>query len=45
VPRADWLALAGLYLLLTVALTLTLGVVTALLLRARLHRILRIGQE
>jgi hypothetical protein len=45
VPRADWLALAGLYLLLTVALTLTLGVVTALLRRARLHRTLRIGQE
>jgi hypothetical protein len=45
VPRADWPALAGLYLLLTVALTLTLGIVTALLRRARLHRILRIGQE
>jgi hypothetical protein len=45
VPRADWLALAGLYLLLAVALALTLGLVTTLLRRARLHRILRIGQE
>jgi hypothetical protein len=45
VPRADWLALAGLYLLLAVALALTLGIVSALLRRARLHRILRIGQE
>ena len=45
VPRADWLALGGLYLLLAVALALTLGLVTTLLRRARLHRILRIGQE
>jgi ABC-type lipoprotein release transport system permease subunit len=45
VPRADWLALGGLYLLLAVALLLTLGIVTALLRRARLDRILRIGQE
>jgi putative ABC transport system permease protein len=45
VPRADWLALGGLYLLLAVALLLTLGIVTALLRRARLDRVLRIGQE
>jgi hypothetical protein len=44
-PRADWLALVGLYLLLAVALALTLGIVTALLRRARVHRSLRIGQE
>jgi putative ABC transport system permease protein len=45
VPRTDWLALGGLYSLLAVMLMLTLGVVTALLRRARIHRILRIGQE
>jgi hypothetical protein len=45
VPRADWLALGGLYLLLAVALLVMLGIVTALLRRARIHRILRIGQE
>jgi putative ABC transport system permease protein len=45
VPRADWPALVGLYLLLAVALALTLAIVTALLRRAHLHRILRIGQE
>jgi predicted lysophospholipase L1 biosynthesis ABC-type transport system permease subunit len=45
VPRADWLALGGLYLLLAVALLAMLGVVTALLRRARMDRILRIGQE
>ncbi|MEJ2211396.1 MAG: FtsX-like permease family protein, partial [Anaerolineae bacterium] len=43
--RTDWLALAGLYLLLAVALALTLGIVTTLLRRARVHRSLRIGQE
>jgi ABC-type antimicrobial peptide transport system permease subunit len=45
VPRADWLALGGLYLLLVVALLAMLGIVTALLRRARIDRILRIGQE
>jgi ABC-type lipoprotein release transport system permease subunit len=45
VSRTDWLALGGLYLFLAVALLAMLGVVTALLRRARIHRILRIGQE
>jgi ABC-type lipoprotein release transport system permease subunit len=45
VARADWLALGGLYLFLAVALLATLGIVTALLRRARIHRVLRIGQE
>jgi ABC-type lipoprotein release transport system permease subunit len=45
VSRADWLALGGLYLFLAVALLAMLGIVTALLRRARIHRILRIGQE
>jgi putative ABC transport system permease protein len=44
-PRTDWPALAGLYVLLAVALALTLGIVTTLLRRARVHRSLRIGQE
>ena len=45
VPRADWLAVGSLYLVLAVAFLVILGIVTALLWRARLHRILRIGQE
>jgi len=45
VPRADWLAVGSLYLVLAVAFLLILGIVTALLWRARIHRILRIGQE
>jgi ABC-type antimicrobial peptide transport system permease subunit len=45
VPRMDWLAVGALYLLLALALLVILGIVTALLRRARLHRILRIGQE
>jgi len=45
VPRADWLAVGGLYLLLAVAFLVILGIVTALLWRARIHRVLRIGQE
>ncbi len=45
VPRADWLAIGSLYLFLTVAFLIMLGLVTALLWRARLDRILRIGQE
>jgi ABC-type antimicrobial peptide transport system permease subunit len=45
VSRADWLALVGLYVLLTLALLAMLAIVTALLRRARIHGILRIGQE
>jgi hypothetical protein len=45
IPREDWLAVGGLYLLLAAALLLILALVTALLRRARLHRVLRIGQE
>ena len=45
VPRADWLAVGGLYLALAVAFLIILAIVTALLWRARIHRILRIGQE
>jgi ABC-type antimicrobial peptide transport system permease subunit len=45
VPREDWLAVAGLYLGLVLAFMAILGIVTALLRRARIHSILRIGQE
>jgi hypothetical protein len=45
VPREDWLAVAALYLLLALAFLAILGIVTALLRRARIDRILRIGQE
>jgi hypothetical protein len=44
-PRDDWLAVGRIYLILAVAFLLSLGVATALLWRARIHRILRIGQE
>jgi hypothetical protein len=45
VPREDWLAVGGLYLILAVAFLIVLGIVTALLWRARVHRVMRIGQE
>jgi ABC-type lipoprotein release transport system permease subunit len=45
VPRADWLAVGWLYLLLATAFLIMLGIVTVLLWRARIHRVLRIGQE
>ena len=44
-PHTDWLRVGGLYLFLTVALLAVVGVITAMLWRARLHRVLRIGQE
>jgi ABC-type lipoprotein release transport system permease subunit len=44
-PRADWLAVGLLYFFLAVAFMVILGIVTALLWRARVHRVLRIGQE
>jgi putative ABC transport system permease protein len=44
-PRDDWLAVARIYLILALAFLVTLGVATALLWRARIHRVLRIGQE
>jgi len=45
VPRMDWLALGRLYLYLFIAFLVMLGIITALLWRARIHRVLRIGQE
>jgi hypothetical protein len=45
VPRTDWLTVGSLYLVLAVAFLAILGIVTALLWRARIHHILRIGQE
>jgi hypothetical protein len=45
IPRADWLAVGWLYLALASAFLVMLGVVTAMLWRARIHRVLRIGQE
>jgi hypothetical protein len=45
VPRADWLAVGGLYLGLALAFLVMLGIATALLWQARIHRVLRIGQE
>jgi putative ABC transport system permease protein len=45
VPRVDWWTIGWLYLFLAVAFPVILGIVTALLRRARIHRILRIGQE
>jgi len=45
VPREDWLAVGWLYLILATAFLIILGIVTAMLWRARIHRMLRIGQE
>jgi ABC-type antimicrobial peptide transport system permease subunit len=45
VPKTDWLAISELYLVLAVAFIIILSIVTALLWRARVHRVLRIGQE
>jgi hypothetical protein len=45
VPREDWLAVGHVFLILAVAFLVLLGIVTALLWRARVHRVLRIGQE
>ena len=45
VPRTDWLSVGWLYLLLGLAFLIILGLVTAMLWRARVHRVLRIGQE
>jgi ABC-type lipoprotein release transport system permease subunit len=44
-PRDDWLAVGRIYLILALAFLVSLGVATVLLWRARIHRILRIGQE
>jgi hypothetical protein len=44
-PVDDWLALGKLYAAMAGALFVSLGVATALLWRARVHRVLRIGQE
>jgi hypothetical protein len=45
VPRANWVAVGSLYLFLALAFLTILGIVTALLWRVRLHRVLRVGQE
>lgn len=45
VPRADWLAVGQLFLVLAAAFLIVLAVITAILWRARIHRVLRIGQE
>jgi putative ABC transport system permease protein len=45
VPREDWLAVGQVLLILALAFILLLGLVTVLLWRARIHRVLRIGQE
>ncbi len=44
-PHEDWMAVGRIYLILAVSFLVSLGVATALLWRARIHRALRIGQE
>jgi predicted lysophospholipase L1 biosynthesis ABC-type transport system permease subunit len=41
----DWLAVGRITLILVVAFLVSLGVATAFLWRARIHRVLRIGEE
>jgi hypothetical protein len=45
VPREDWLAVGRVFIILALAFLVILGIVTVLLWRARVHRVLRIGQE
>jgi hypothetical protein len=45
IPRDDWGAVGRIYLILMLAFLVSLAAATALLWRARIHRILRIGQE
>ncbi len=45
VPQTDWLAIGQLYLGLLLAFLIVIAIVTALLWRAHLERILKIGQE
>jgi len=44
-PFDDWAAVGNIYLILGTAFLLSLGVATLLLWRARIHRVLRIGEE
>jgi ABC-type lipoprotein release transport system permease subunit len=44
-PLEDWAAVGRIYLILGGAFLVTLGVATLLLWRARIHRVLRIGEE
>jgi ABC-type antimicrobial peptide transport system permease subunit len=44
-PHSDWLAVGRIYLGLALAFLLSLGAATLMLWRARVHRVLRIGQE
>jgi ABC-type lipoprotein release transport system permease subunit len=44
-PQEDWLAVGRIYLTLMLAFLASLGIATALLVRGRIHRVLRIGQE
>ncbi len=43
--RNDWYAVGRMYLTLALAFLVTLGVATLMLWRARIHRVLRIGEE
>jgi len=44
-PHSDWLAVGRIYVGLALAFLLSLGAATLMLWRARVHRVLRIGQE
>ncbi|MCA9935837.1 MAG: ABC transporter permease, partial [Anaerolineales bacterium] len=45
IARNDWLAVGRIYLTLTTAFFITLGLATMLLWRTKLHRVLRVGEE
>jgi ABC-type antimicrobial peptide transport system permease subunit len=44
-PQNDWVAVTRIYLTLMTALLVSLGVTTLFLMRAKIHTVLRIGQE
>jgi len=45
IPQGNWEAVRRMYMILIGAFLMTLGAATLLLWRARIHRVLRIGQE
>jgi ABC-type lipoprotein release transport system permease subunit len=45
IPQTDWLSIIRLYLILAGSFIIAMGIGTFLLMKARIHRVMRIGQE